>query len=128
MPELRSSFSNTPLAVVTIDDGMVGNLELKEVFQKHHVRPTLYLCTGIVCSGSGFWWLALGRGQQARNENLKLLDNNTRRKTLYDLGFEQAQKITPRQAIVVEELHSVLDWADLDAHTRFHPILTRCED
>lgn len=128
MPELWSSFSNTPLAVITIDDGMVGNLELKEVFQKHHVRPTLYLCTGIVCSCSGFWWRALGPSQQSRNENLKLMDNNTRRKTLYDLGFEQGQKIIPPQAIAVEELHSVLDWADLGAHTRFHPILTRCED
>ena len=128
MPELWSSFSSAPLAVITIDDGMVGNLELKEVFQKHRVRPTIYACTGIVCAGGGFWWLSLGPSQPVKIENLKLLDNETRKNILYYLGFEQAQKITPGQAMAVEELRSVLDWADLGAHTRFHPILTRCED
>lgn len=128
MPELWSSFSSAPLAVITIDDGMVGNLELKEVFQKHRVRPTIYACTGIACAGGGFWWLSLGPSQPVKIENLKLLDNKTRKKILYDLGFEQAQKIIAGQTMAVEELRSVSDWADLGAHTRFHPILTRCED
>jgi hypothetical protein len=126
--DMWSSFSSAPLAVITIDDGMAGNLELKEVFQKHRVRPMLYLCTGVIQSGVGYWWLSLGPGQQMEIENLKLFDNNTRKKMLYDLGFDQAWKVTPRQAIAVEALRSVLDWADLGAHTRFHPILTRCED
>jgi peptidoglycan/xylan/chitin deacetylase (PgdA/CDA1 family) len=128
LPKLWSSFSKTPLAVITIDDGMVGNLELKEVFQKHRVRPMIYLSTGIISSGSGFWWLMLGPGQQGKIESLKLMDNTTRKKVLSDLGFEQTRKIAPRQAIAVEELHSMLDWADLGAHTRFHPILTKCEE
>lgn len=128
LPELWNSFSKVPLAVITIDDGRAGNVALKDVFQKHRVRPMLYLSTGIICCGSGFWWLTFGPGQQAKIENLKLLDNNTRKKALADLGFEQTRKITPRQAMVVEELPSVLGWADLGAHTRFHPILTQCED
>ena len=126
MPELWSSFSTSPLSVITIDDGMVGNLELKEVFIRHDVRPMIYLCTGIVCSESGYWWLSLGSDQQV--ENLKNLDNKVRKKLLREMGFEQAQKNTPRQAVSMEELPSMLNWADLGAHTRFHPILTRCED
>jgi len=126
MPELWSSFSTSPLSVITIDDGMVGNLELKEVFKRHDVRPMIYLCTGIVCSESGYWWLSLGSDQQV--QNLKNLDNKVRKKLLREMGFEQTQKITPRQAVSMEELSSMLYWADLGAHTRFHPILTRCED
>ena len=128
LPKLWSSFSKTPLAVITIDDGMVGNLELKEVFQKHRVRPMIYLSTGIICSGCGFWWLMFGSGAHKKIESLKLLDNETRKKVLKALGFEQTRKITPRQAVAVEQLRSMLDWANLGAHTRFHPILTRCED
>jgi len=128
LPKLWSSFSKTPLAAITIDDGMIGNLELETVFKKHRVRPMIYLSTGIICSGSGFWWKMLGPGQQDKIDSLKLLDNTTRKKVLSDLGFEQTRKITPRQAIAVEDLRSMLDWADLGAHTRFHPILTQCED
>jgi peptidoglycan/xylan/chitin deacetylase (PgdA/CDA1 family) len=128
LPKLWGSFSKTPLVVITIDDGMIGNLKLKEVFQKHRVRPMIYLSTGIITSGSGFWWLNFRQNQRDKIESLKLLDNNTRKKVLYDLGFEQTRKVTPRQAIAAEELRSLTDWADLGAHTRFHPILTKCED
>lgn len=126
MPELWSSFSDGPLVVITVDDGAVGNLELKDVFQKHGVRPMLYLCTGTVRSDGGFWWRSV-RSEQQREE-LKTLDNRARKKILDDLGFEETKKATPRQAVPVERLLSLLAWSDLGAHTRFHPILTRCTD
>lgn len=126
LPELWSSFSNRPLAVIAMDDGAAGNFELKNVFQKHHVRPMLYLCTGTICSDGGFWWLSAGPEQQVKK--FKTLENKVRKKLLHDLGFEETKKATPRQAVPVEKLRSLLDWADLGSHTRFHPILTRCED
>ncbi len=126
LPDLWRSISTTPLAAITIDDGMIGNLALKEVFQKHGVRPMLYLCTGIARAGAGYWWLSLG-DRQVKAEDLKLLDNRDRKKILSDLGFDQFQPAVPRQAMA-EELRSVLDWADLGAHTRFHPVLVKCDD
>jgi peptidoglycan/xylan/chitin deacetylase (PgdA/CDA1 family) len=126
MPELWSSFSNSPLAVIAIDDGMAGNLELKEVFQKHHVRPIIYLCTGTICAGGGFWWRHVGSHKQV--EKLKTLDNRIRKRILYGKGFDHTRKVVPSEAVPVDLLRSMLDWADLGAHTRFHPILTRCED
>jgi peptidoglycan/xylan/chitin deacetylase (PgdA/CDA1 family) len=126
MPELWNSFCKSPLAVIVIDDGLVENLELKEIFQKHRVRPMIYLCTGTVRAGGGFWWLSVG--SESEVETLKTLDNRLRKKTLYEKGFEHTKKATPGQAVPVEALRSILDWADLGAHTRFHPVLTRCED
>jgi peptidoglycan/xylan/chitin deacetylase (PgdA/CDA1 family) len=126
LPKLWASFSSRPLAVITIDDGVAGNLRLKEVFQKHNVRPTIYLVTGTIRHDAGFWWLSVGPEQDI--EQLKRVDNQTRKKLLYSLGFEETKKAIPRQAVPSNELHALSEWADLGAHTRFHPILTRCTD
>jgi peptidoglycan/xylan/chitin deacetylase (PgdA/CDA1 family) len=126
LSKLWTSFSSGPLAVITIDDGHVGNLKLKEVFQKHNVRPTIYLVTGTICQDAGFWWLSVKPEQDI--EQLKRVDNQTRKKLLYSLGFEETKKAIPRQTVPVDELSFLSDWADLGAHTRFHPILTRCTD
>jgi hypothetical protein len=125
-PKLWGSFSDGPLAAITIDDGAVGNLKLKDIFQKHHVRPMLYLCTGTICFDGGLWWRSVRSDQQV--QKFKTLDNKVRKKLLYDLGFEETAKAVQRQVVPVERLRSLLEWADLGAHTRFHPILTRCED
>jgi peptidoglycan/xylan/chitin deacetylase (PgdA/CDA1 family) len=126
LPELWNSFGRSPLAVVTIDDGVVGNLKLKDVCQKRGVRPMLYLCTGTIRVGGGFWWQVVDTEEKA--EALKKLQNGARREALRQLGFEQDRKKVPREAVSVHELCSMLEWSDLGAHTRFHPILTRCED
>ena len=126
LPDVLRTLPTTPLAAITIDDGMIGNLALKEVFQKHGVRPMLYLCTGIARAGAGYWWLSL-KDREVKAEDLKLLDNRQRKKILSDLGFDQTQPANPRQAMA-DELHSVREWADLGAHTRFHPILVKCDD
>jgi hypothetical protein len=87
----------------------------------------LYLCTGTICTRGGFWWHALGQRLQ-QVENLKKVDNKVRKRILSELGFEQAETVAPRQAVPLEEIRSIWDWADLGAHTRFHPILTQCDD
>lgn len=126
LPELWGSFAQDPLAVITIDDGAIGNLALKDVFQRHGVRPTIYLTTGTICRSAGFWWNALGPGQNA--EDFKRLENELRKKRLGELGFDETKKADPREAIPTEELSALAQWADLGAHTRFHPILTHCTD
>jgi peptidoglycan/xylan/chitin deacetylase (PgdA/CDA1 family) len=126
MPEFFESRDCGPSAVVTIDDGSIGNLNLAEIFLEHEVRPTLYICTGSIRVGGGLWWHAIEA--QETIEEFKKLDNPTRKSLLRDLGFDEATQVTPRQVLPLEQLRSVLNWADLGAHTRFHPILTRCND
>jgi hypothetical protein len=126
LPKLWSSFSDGPLAVITIDDGAVGNLNLNEVFQKHRVRPMLYLCTGTIFCNGGFWWNSVGSKHE--REKFKTLDNKVRKQLLNGSGFDETKKVTPRQAIPVDRLQELQEWADLGAHTRYHPILIRCAD
>ena len=126
LPELLESFPEGPVAAITIDDGAIGNLALRDVFQKHGVRPTLFICTGISSVGAGFWWKSVGAAEE--RERLKRLSNSERKSALREIGFEETRVATPRQALSVDEVRSTLSWADLGGHTRFHPILPQCDD
>lgn len=86
----------------------------------------IYVCSGIARCDAGFWWRAIESKQDV--ERLKTLPNRQRKELLSNLGFDEKEKANPRQAIPADRLRLLLDWADLGAHTRFHPILTRCED
>lgn len=123
--ELWNPKSTGPRAIVTIDDGMATNAKLEPVFRKHGVRPMLFLCTGIIRTGAGYWWIGRERGFVDR---LKKMTNAQRKIALSKVGFEQMQSVSPRQALTPDELAAISAWADLGAHTRFHPILTRCDD
>lgn len=125
MPDLWGAFCGVPLTAIAIDDGAIGLLDLEPVFRKHRVRPMIYLCTGTISAGAGFWWLAARSEREV--EQLKTLDNRSRQEALAAVGFDQAREVVPRQALPVEALRSMREWADLGAHTRFHPILTRCD-
>ena len=111
--------------VVTIDDGFRGNRELGEVFRSYNCRPTVFICTGIVGTRRKFWF-ALGDHRQ-----LKALPQRERLQRLRDqLGFEPTREYADEapQALSREDLAEMRSWADLQAHTRFHPILTTCDD
>lgn len=123
--ELWRPRSKGPRAIVTIDDGMATNAELESVFRKHGVRPTLFLCTGIIRAAAGYWWVGRERGLV---ERLKTVTNGQRKAVLSACGFDETQSVTPRQALTPDELVSIGKWADFGAHTRYHPILTRCDD
>ena len=83
--------------MITVDDGAVGNLELREIFEKHRVRPTIYLTTGTICFDAGFWWRSVKSEHEV--QKLKLLENAVRKKLLSNLGLEERKKAVPRQAI-----------------------------
>ncbi len=124
--ELVDSFPEGRVAAITIDDGAIGNLALEETFQKHEVRPTIFVCTGITSCGSGYWWTRVTDG--ALRERMKRLPTNRHKIALEQMNYEQTRPANPRQALSVGEIRSMLPWADIGAHTRFHPILTQCDD
>ncbi len=96
LPELWDSFGHEPLAVITIDDGAIGNLELRKVFQRHCVRPMLYLCTGTIRFGAGFGGVRFPRG--ARPRGSKSWKTQNVRKDSLRLGLKSKKKHCRRKS------------------------------
>ena len=114
--------------VVTIDDGHRGNRDLGDTFQKYGVRPTIYICTQIVATHRRFWFQVKS---DAFAQGFKDLPNSERLVALTEqTGFEQTREHTDSEphALTQQDLHAMREWADLESHTRFHPILTTCSD
>ena len=114
-------------AVITIDDGHAGNVKLAEIFRKHGVKPTIFLCSQIVGTERIYWW----QHPEARRrgaEHLKTLANAERLAVLAEGGFLQDAPAPDRHALNHDELRALGAVASLQSHSRFHPILTKCDD
>jgi peptidoglycan/xylan/chitin deacetylase (PgdA/CDA1 family) len=116
-----------PLAVITLDDGHLGNAELLEVFKRWGVRPTIFICSKIVNTNRQFWWLhptAIEEGVQ----RLKAVPNFERLARLRAGGFQQDANAEQRTALSSRDISAMRSWVDFQSHSRFHPILTSCDD
>jgi len=111
--------------VITIDDGFKENYNLLEIFKTYNFYPTIYLCSHIVNTNRNFWFETGSNNVQ----KLKRYDNNKRLKVLKDkMGYEPQKEYSSRQALNLEELWEMLPYLDFQSHSKFHPILTTCED
>ena len=110
--------------VLTFDDGHAGNHALAEVFQRHGVTPTIYLCSQILDTKRHYWFMEVDDP-----EPMKPLPNGERLRMLErDNGFTPTRDYGARHALTAEEVLAIDACAEIGAHTRFHPILTTCED
>lgn len=89
--------------IVTLDDGYAENAALREVFARFSVIPTIFVCTGIVGTNRGFWFLHVG-----------------------EPGFDPSEELAVREALSDAEIRDLAGVADIQAHTVTHPILPRC--
>jgi peptidoglycan/xylan/chitin deacetylase (PgdA/CDA1 family) len=89
--------------IVTLDDGYAQNFALRDVFARFSVVPTIFVCTGIVGTHRGFWFLHGG-----------------------DAGFDPRAELAVREALSEGEIRELGGVADIQAHTVTHPILPRC--
>jgi len=111
---------------ITFDDGHRGNYELLPVFRKHGIVPTIYLCSQIVGTPRHFWFQLPG----VDSEPYKGLPNAQRLDALKrDVGWEPARAypIAERQALSDREIDEMAPHVDFEVHTRFHPVLPRCD-
>jgi peptidoglycan/xylan/chitin deacetylase (PgdA/CDA1 family) len=109
--------------VITLDDGHAGNTELRNVFERLEVRPTIFVCTGLVGTRRGFWFL------HARDvESLKRLPNEDRVSTMESSGFSHDAERAEREALSDDEILALASVADIESHTATHPILPTCTD
>lgn len=112
--------------VVTVDDGHKGNRGLAEIFAKHRVVPTIYLCSQIVGTRRAFWFQQSGPAVAKR---LKRLPQAERLRQLKELvGFEETKEYPGATSLTEADLNAMAQAVDFGAHTRFHPILTQCSD
>lgn len=112
-------------AVLTLDDGHMGNYRLLPLFRKYGVVPTIYLCSRIIGTHRHFWWKHAGNKAPA----LKNATHVRRLRMLEDqCGFSVEQEYPNRHAMNMAELDEMRKVTDFGAHTLFHPVLTTCTD
>lgn len=123
------SGSSLPIkaAVITFDDGHVGNYDLLPVIKRLQIPITIFLCSGIVGTRRHFWFKHSDE-VTPRLESLKKKSERERLAQLRLLGYEEKQEYDNRQALSKEEIEEMSPWVDFQSHTCFHPILPQCDD
>ena len=112
--------------VITFDDGHRNNYKLLELFKEFNVKPTIYVCSGIVDTHRQFWFKSVINPQ-----NYKFFKNDVRLlKLKTNNGFkpERDYPLLEMQALTKQELLDLSEIADIGCHTRFHPVLTMVDD
>lgn len=112
--------------ILTFDDGHRRNYDLLPIFQEYDCKPTIFLCSAIVGSHRQYWF-----NQEIPSDlkkRLKRLSNKERLEALKEIGYEKDKVSAVREALSEEELNVLKDHIELEAHTRFHPILPSCSD
>jgi peptidoglycan/xylan/chitin deacetylase (PgdA/CDA1 family) len=111
--------------VITLDDGHASNRDLLPVFRRHGIRPTVFVCTGLVGTRRHFWFEDSVRGPET--QHLKTLPDAERLARLAEHGFEEDREYETRQALSWEEMEEMRASVDFQSHTMYHPILVRCD-
>jgi poly-beta-1,6-N-acetyl-D-glucosamine N-deacetylase len=110
--------------IVTFDDGHKSNYALKPVFEKHGIRPTLFLCSGLVGTRRAYWF-DTEMNEEVR-QSLKFVPDKVRLETLSRLGFSEKADGAMRQAMSAGEIEEMKPLVDFQSHTVYHPLLPQC--
>lgn len=125
----RTGKSSTPpppkALVVTLDDGRKDNYRLRPVLERHKVPITIFLCSAVVGTHRHFWWTRLPQGTSSGQ--LEQVSDLQRLAVLSETGFDEQKDYAERQALSEEEIKELKSLVDFQSHTRFHPVLPRCE-
>jgi peptidoglycan/xylan/chitin deacetylase (PgdA/CDA1 family) len=110
--------------IVTFDDGHESNYALKSILEKHGIRATLFLCSGLVGTNRHFWFET--EMSNSVRQGLKRVADNERINTLSGLGFSEAAEYATRQALSLSEIEEMKPVVDFQSHTVYHPLLPQC--
>jgi poly-beta-1,6-N-acetyl-D-glucosamine N-deacetylase len=112
--------------IMTFDDGHRGNYALKPLLEKHGVRVTLFLCSGLVDTNRHFWF----ETEMSNNvrQGLKRVADEERLEVLSGLGFSETAEQPTRQALSASEIEDMKPVVDFQSHTVYHPLLPQCSD
>ena len=117
-----------PRAVIlTFDDGHVGNYQLLPILREMHIPVTIFLCSDIVGTHRHFWFKHSHEVAPVCQQ-MKTLPDEQRLTALAAYGYDKTMEYTDIQALTHAQIEEMRPWVDFQAHTCFHPILTRCDD
>lgn len=110
--------------ILTFDDGHKGNYKLISLIEELKMPVTIFLCSDIVGTSRHFWFLHDG----CDADKFKKIPDETRIEKLAENGFSQTKEYPTRQALSGDEIMKMKEspLIDLQSHTRFHPVLTKC--
>jgi len=112
--------------IITFDDGHQGNHALKPVLEKHGIRVTLFLCSGLVGTNRHFWF-ETAMSDSVR-QALKRVPDEERLEVLAKLGFSETAEQPTRQALSASEIEDMKPVVDFQSHTVYHPLLPQCSE
>jgi len=113
--------------IITLDDGDKSNFQLLKTL-RNGASFTVYVCSRIVGTSRHFWWTDLGRNN-INLEDMKGLSDDKILNALLATGYDVAKEyVDGRQALSAEELMEMKEFVSIQSHTRFHPILTACNN
>ncbi len=112
--------------IVTFDDGHQGNYALKPVLEKHGIRVTLFLCSGLVGTKRHFWFET--EMSNSLRQGLKRVADKQRLEVLAALGFSETAEQPTRQALSASEIEEMKPVVDFQSHTVYHPLLPQCSE
>ncbi|HLW88602.1 MAG TPA: polysaccharide deacetylase family protein [Terriglobales bacterium] len=121
--DARKHLPPKPL-IVTFDDGHESNYALKSILEKHGVRATLFLCSGLVGTNRHFWF-ETDMSNSVR-QRLKRVADDERLGVLSKLGFSETAEYETRQALSASEIEEMKPLVDFQSHTVYHPLLPQC--
>jgi peptidoglycan/xylan/chitin deacetylase (PgdA/CDA1 family) len=116
----------TPGVVITVDDGKRSSYAMLPLFQRYGVVATLYVCSRLIGTNRQFWF-----DVHPDHEALKSLAHEQRISRLEALGtftLTMEYPETQRTALSISEIAEMGESVEIQAHTRFHPVLTTCCD
>lgn len=114
--------------VLTFDDGHARNRELLDIAQHYGARPTIYLCSQIAGTQRAFWFDA---GASEDMKALMRIENAQRLAILAErFGFHPTDEnpTGPVSALSRDDIAAMKNTFGFGSHTRFHPILTACDE
>ncbi len=110
--------------IVTFDDGHKQNYELLPLLKRLEFPITIFLCSSIIGTGRGFWFLQPNLSKPVGH--YKKLTNQERLIELERSGFKQEQDMKEREALNKKEIEEMKELVDFQSHTMFHPCLPKC--
>lgn len=113
-------------AILTFDDGHADNFQLLSVFKENNIPAVVFICSGIVNTMRGFWFLHVH--PILNRKELKKVSNKERLAILTNHGFTQELDFEKREALRLAEINEMKNQISFQSHTIFHPVLPKCSD
>jgi len=112
--------------IITLDDGYARNYELLPVVRELQIPITIFLCAGLLDTRRHFWFLF--RQREMNHVSVKDLPNTQRLEVLGERGFRQDREFDEAQSLSRLQIMEMKEDIDLQAHTLYHPFLSKCTD